>query len=245
MAERGWRGFVAVALMVLAASAQAGAQPPVTLAREGAWRLESVLGEISGRFLVARDGAGGSWRLEIGVSEGRAPVDRASLLARRGRGWTFCGGGDGAFVQPWHEPWDPLGPATARFLVSLLESLQGKDQRRAGAPRPGLPAHRRTGSRIVLETWDDLPPAWRPPRRGPGPAAGRLRARLVARGLGRGGPGLVLDHEVAGPVHRLTSARWPGAIVLRPDPQHDLPKLPPEAYLPLWPLEAFVSPGTS
>ena len=248
MAERGRcrrRGLAAMALAVLAIPAQGDVQAHAALAQEGAWRLESALGAVSGRFLVVRDQVGESWRLEVGVDEGGVPVDEASLLARRGRGWTFCGGDEGAFVQPWHEAWEPLGPATARFLASLLQALQREDGRGGGTTAPGMLANRRAPARIVLETWDDLPPAWRPPRRGPGPSAGRLRTRLVARGLGRGGPGLVLDHEVAGPVQRLTSARWPATIELRPDPGHTLPQLPPEAYLPLWPLAVFVGPGAS
>ena len=91
---------------------------------------------------------------------------------------------------------------------------------------------------MVLEDWAGLPASWRPPAPGPD-EVGDLRRRLAARGLGRGGDGLVLSlrWDEGGLV--ATSARWPGRLVLRRT-GGEAAELPPEAFLPLWPLAEFL-----
>lgn len=219
MASRRWP-LVVIALAVAATTAGAG-----TDLFQGRWRLSSPLGGIEGVWLLVHDASAEAWRLELAVDDrGEAPA-AADLRRRRGRGWTLCGRNDAAFVQPWHGKWWQASPATAGFLRQL-----------AMVARPAGPSSRR----LVVDTWDDLPPSWRPPGRQP-PEGGRLRRELVTRGLGRGGDGLVVTAAAHASGVSLSTTRWPVRVEIDP-PAHRLgPDLPAEAFLPLWPLADFES----
>ncbi len=177
-------------------------------------------------MLLVGDEASGAWRLEIALADGAAPTLPADLRRRHGRGWTLCGGPDGAFIQPWNEKWRQVGPATAGFLDQLAATLT-----------PPAEAGRQ---RLVLTSWDDLPAGWRPPGP-PAPVGGRLHRHMVVRGLGRGGDGLVVTVDPTGTGLRLTTTRWPVVLEARPGDATRRGDLPAEAFLPLWPLAEFGS----
>jgi len=216
MARRPAPGRLAtlVALMLLASTAWAA-----TSEAEGTWRLESPLGEVAGTWLLVRDEAAGAWRFEVGLDD-RDPG--ADLRRRQGRGWTFSGLLDEAFVQPWHGSWWQAGVATAAFLQGLATVA-------IDPPR-----------RLVLTTWEDLPVAWRPPGREP-PPGGLLRRQLVRRGLGRGGDGLVVSVAERNAGVRLTTTRWPVSIEVGLPTRRRGSDLPAEAFLPLWSLADFAT----
>lgn len=204
---------MAVVALLLAAPARSA-----TDESEGVWRLESPLGTVAGSWLLVQDATGGAWRLELGLA-GDGPG--ADLRRRQGRGWTFCSLDDEAFVQPWHGKWWQAGPATASFLGRLATVA-------IDPPR-----------RLVLASWDDLPSDWRPPGRKP-PPGGDLRRRLVMRGLGRGGDGLVVSVAASDCGVRLTTTRWPVGIEVAVLERRQGVDLPAEAFLPLWPLADVV-----
>ncbi|MEZ4388312.1 MAG: hypothetical protein R3D98_12210 [Candidatus Krumholzibacteriia bacterium] len=225
MASRG-RVLVVLALALVAGLCPVGAARAATEELEGRWRLGSPLGEVAGPWLLVRDHAAAAWRLELAVAETGSGPTRDDLRARRGRGWTICAGPDGAFIQPWNERWSEVGPATARFLSALVAAV-------------GHPESAATG-RLVLPSWDDLPAAWQPPRRVPA-EGGRLHRRLVERGLGRGGDGLVVSSRATADGLRWSTRRWPVVLLTRTLARALTPDLPPEAFLPLWPLAQFGS----
>lgn len=193
-----------------------------TAEAEGRWRLDTPLGAVAGAWLLVQDEAAGAWRLELGVVEEGPGGPPADLRRRQGRGWTFCGLDDQTFVQTWHGKWWQAGPSTAAFLRELATvAMDG--------PR-----------RLVLATWDDLPPDWRPPGREP-PPGGLLRRRLVSRGLGRGGDGLVVSVAARDEGVRLTTTRWPVSIEVASPTCRRGDDLPAEAFLPLWSLADFAA----
>lgn len=191
-----------------------------TLAR-GTWQLETPLGRATGAMLLLRDPAGGRWRVEVGLAES-APVPGADLRQRRGRGWTLTGGAGAGFIQPWAGPWREAGPQATAALTEVVVAWLA-----AAAPE----ARPRT---VVLRDWEALPAAWRPPRRLPA-GRGDLRRALTRRGLGRGGPGAVLELAPAEDGLRVTARRWPGNLRLQA-PAVTAVEVAPEAFLPLWPL---------
>ena len=207
---------------VMAAGSPAGG---ASIRQVGAWRLDTPLGRAAGPFLLVADAETAHWRLELAL-DGDGPRHRLEdLQARRGRGWTICGGDGAAFVQGWNERWHEVGSGTAGALAALAGAVAGQ---------------RTTGdSRVVLPTWDDMPAAWRPPGRRPQPGH-RLRRQLTLRGLGAGGDGLVLSWRETIDGLEFTTTRWPVRVVmatLATDQELDLPA---EAYLPLWPLAEFL-----
>lgn len=219
MASRCWP-LVLLAVAVAASSARAD-----TDHYQGQWRLASPLGGLEGVWLLVHDASADAWRLELAVDQGDGLPPSADLQRRHGRGWTLCGLASDAFVQPWHGKWWQASPATADFLRELAMVA-----RATGAP----------SRRLVIATWDDLPPSWRPPGREP-PEGGRLRRQLVTRGLGRGGDGLVVTAAALAGGVRLTTTRWPVHIDIAPPAHRRGADLPAEAFLPLWPLADFDS----
>lgn len=223
------RGLVIALLVTLTPAAVAG-----TDMATGTWWLRTPLGDAGGRYRLLSEPDAGQWRLEIMLDLAEAPATDVALADRAGRGWTLCGGEDGTFLQPWDEKWHQLGVEAGGFLRSLAAlPLQWF---RSVAEPAGSPAGDRT---LILRDWADLPEFWRPidwrTTRG-----GRLRRQMVARGLGRGGPGLVLDARFGGSGLVLTTARWPVTIEAAvSSTQLDGPDWPAEAYLPLWPLSEF------
>ena len=211
--------------------------------QHGRWRLETPLGTATGPCLVvenAGEDAGDSWRCEIAMAEGGAWPSPEDVLHRRGRGWTITATPDGSFVKPWSEPWRQLGPAAGQAFASMLREWNGA----AAAAARTTERHRwrlRESTRpepVILDDWAGLPDAWRPPGEGVGDG-GVLRRRLTARGRGRGGDGLVLDLRWEGDDLVATSARWPGRVVLIKTGAEPV-DVPPEAFLPLWPLAEFL-----
>lgn len=227
--------LVASGLLLLATVAASAEEIPAQLL-EGRWNLRTPLGQIGGAVLLLRadggaDGgaAGGEaggvgWRCEVAVAEDGILPSAADLRHRRGRGWTLVGGPDGGVVQPWSGPWRELG---AEATVALGELV--------GAWAEGDGSGGRARSRVILRSWEALPPAWRPDSRSAAPPVGRLRRELTTRGGGRGGPGAVLRLVPAGRDLEVTSVRWPATLVVGP-PASVAVRVPPEAFLPLWPL---------
>ncbi len=227
--------------MLLAACLPAAAADDHHL-RSGTWRLETPLGAATGPFLMIESRPGETWRCEIAVAEdGRWPAND-DLRHRKGRGWTLSGTTEGGFVQPWSEPWRVLGPSATSALGEILERLIVGESVASASSRDGHRRWRTAEPRrpmpVILDDWEGLPAAWRPPESGP-VTGGALRRRLSTRGLGRGGDGLVLDLAWHGEELVATTARWPGKIELNLLDVESL-DLPAEAYLPLWPLAEFL-----
>jgi hypothetical protein len=233
---------VTAVLLVLVTPGQAAEEAVVCNdLHHGTWLLETPLGEASGPFLVARTPDGAFWRCEVAlVEDGRWP-SREDILRRRGRGWTITHTPDGSFAQPWNEPWQELGGATARSLGQLIDRWRGVDLREFATwsyPRRWRPREPWQPRPVVLDDWGGLPASWRPPGEGPD-TVGHLRRRLVTRGLGRGGEGLVLELRWDQAALVATTARWPGRLSLNRTGSEPA-ALPAEAYLPLWPLAQFL-----
>jgi hypothetical protein len=220
--------------MVLVILLTASAGVTETLERAGVWQLRSPLGEVAGTFLLVGEPGEARWRLEVGR-------DRADLLQRIGEGWTISRDRDAAFVQRWHGRWREIDQPTACFFQDLIGRL---DEPRPGGSPAGLAM--RVGARpagpglpLVLRSWDGLPRQWQPPRRDI--EGGALRRQMVRRGLGRGGDGIVVQaRESPDGALVLSTARWPGQIVIATARARATADLPDEAYLPLWPLGRFV-----
>jgi hypothetical protein len=175
----------------------------------------------------------------VALDEDGQRVARDDLLQRRGRGWTLAGQPVGGFVQPWSEPWRAVGPAAAAAFGGVLDRWRGAvaDDDPPARPRRWRPAPQHADQVVTLTGWDDLPAEWRlaaRPRQG-----GDLRRRLTARGLGRGGDGVVLRLRRLEGALVARSNRWPGTLTLAA-PGHEAATLPPEAFLPLWPLAEFL-----
>jgi hypothetical protein len=209
------------------------------------WRLQTALGEAEGGMLLLR-GPDHRWRLEVAIApSGRTPlpVERTRLAQRQGEGWTLTLEPDSGFLQPWHEPWRSLSPQAIRAIDDLLErwlDCVGDTGPVVGPRRWRQPVQARSESlpvpdleRLVLDP-ADLPDAVRPP----GPAGG-LRARLVARGLGRGAVGLGLKARWTAEDLQMHSSRWPGGLSIRLTGNQAV-AVPAEAFLPLWPLADFL-----
>ncbi len=215
-----------------AGSRAAGEQATLGLAE---WHIESALAPASGRALWFIDRAG-SWRCDVGVGEGAA-VTVSDLRDRRGRGWTLAAPWDGAMLlEAWGEPWREGGKAVTAVMAGILgrwtDTGDGPatTERRYGAwtrPRP------RRHLTVVVDT-DDLPDAWRPPDARDIAGKGTRRA-MVSRGHGRGGQGLriAIEARPQGGLS-LTTARYPGALVLNTPALQRVTSLPPEAFLPVW-----------
>ena len=232
-----WRPVLAVVVLLMAfpgitGDSSAVAAPPsdppdgqVIAARlvEGQWTLRTPLGEVTGVVLLvqaADDPAGPpAWRCEVAVAEDGRPPAAEAVRRRHGRGWTVTGGAGGGMVQPWSGPWRQLGAEAAAALGELMgawaEPTAGRD-------------------RVVLRSWEALPASWRPTGMGDG-TMGTLRRELTTRGRGRGGAGAVLRLVRAGRGLEITTVRWPATLEVGP-PVATAVLVPPEAFLPLWPL---------
>lgn len=239
-AER--RRVTAFVLAVVVLAVVNGATAGRVLLSHGRWSLATPLGEAAGPFLVVDDHGAATWRCEIAVAESGGWPDRQDLMRRQGRGWTITSTPDGSFVQPWDGPWRELGGSAARSLGELIGRWLAGDRSASGAsgtrPDRWRPVEAWRPCPVVLREWTGLPADWRPVDDGPA-TGGALRRRLVARGRGRGGDGLVLDLRWMGDDLVATTARWPGRIALRRT-GNESAELPVEAYLPLWPLAEFL-----
>jgi len=213
--------------------------------RDGAWKLSSPLGEISGPLIVLQDHDGSSWRCEIGLHD-QAMVDpRRDLLHRTGRGWTItCSAGEG-FMQPWNDAWHPLGREVTdtfqQMIVAWEKGLSPAEPASQSSSRHRWQASPLAGQKhqvLVLDSLDDLPASWQI-QPSSSQETGHLRRRLTTRGRGRGGDGVVLKLSIEDGNLNITSVRWPGRLVLVR--QGWVPMTTPaEAYLPLWPLADFI-----
>jgi len=214
------RRLVCALVLTAATTAMAGSHEIA-----GDWQFKTPLGDARGRLLIMIDETAGSWRLELLVDEGVVPPTRDHLLRRHGRGWTFCGSAGQAFVQTWSEAWREVGPRTEAFLAALVRLPLARSRQQLVEPR-----------RSMLRSWRELPESWRPPSRTVG-RRGDLRRRMIERGLGGGGDGLVVTARRCDEGLELTSRRWPVTVTLGALTLHeDRWELPAEAFLPLWPL---------
>lgn len=214
------RRCLAVILLLLAAMPAVAWATASAVQSSGFWYLETPLGTVDGACWIIRDPARGAWRLEVVVSTGEAASSGSDLKQRRGEGWTLCSTGDAAFSQRWHHPWTQPGAETASMLAELVTT--GSDSAR-------------NPLRLVLRSLAGLPEAWRPPG-GHAVQGGALRRQLVIRGLGRGGPGLVIRGRWLGDALELSSSRWPGRLVIELLVATPVVDVPPETFLPIWSL---------
>lgn len=221
----------------------AGPAPAVSLGLVLADWTAGAFGREAGGYLAWVEGPGGDLRVEVlEPGDGAAPPAGAAapaaardaealaaLLGRQGRGWTVVAGaaGEPGILAPWDREWRPAPGGLGRLARAVA----------AAAAAPGSRA------RLVLEepAAPDRGEAGQGPQ--PGPAGG-LRAALVARGRGGGGPGerLVVDGRRDGAV-RVTSSRRPGALGIRPRPALRFAGDPAAVFLPWWPLGEVLAPA--
>jgi len=220
-------------------------EAPADILRAGIWRVDTPLGSVTGPCLYLVDGADcTNWRCEIAVAESGVWPTRDDLLERRGYGWTMTGSVDGGFIQPWHEPWRQLGHSATLSMADLLRWWSGGSGRQDAGVDGGNSHYRwrprRSGSpvSVIFDDWSGLPETWRPPTTG-ARAGGSLRRQLTTRGTGRGGDGLVLDLSWEDERLAVTSARWPGRLIIEKGAD-EWTAVPEEAFLPLWPLAEFL-----
>ncbi len=198
----------------------------------GSWRLQSPAGEGEG-VLVALVG-GDSWRIDLAVVDLGSPEAMAQLRRRLGDGWTLASAAaEGGLLQPWHAPWRRFDHGTARAVGALLERWA------AGPPVPSRSEERRRWRSATRREpaelhWPDLQILGTPPPAS-ATAQGAWRRRLVVRGRGRGGDELRLQLRWEGRQLVATTTRWPGRLEIAPASE-TIVRVPPEAFLVLWPL---------
>lgn len=217
--------------------------PAVSLGLVLADWTAGAFGREAGGYLAWVEGPGGDLRVEVlEPGDGAAPPAGAAapaasrdaealaaLLGRQGRGWTVvAGAGDEpGILAPWDREWRPAPPGLGRLARAVAAA--------AAAP----------GSRARLELAAPAAPGRSEVGQGPPPGpAGGLRAVLVARGRGGGGPGerLAVEGRPDGAV-LVTSSRRPGTLAIRPRPARSLAGDPAAVFLPWWPLGEVLSPA--
>jgi hypothetical protein len=211
----------------------------------GQWSVQTPMGTAGGPVLCLVEQQR-SWRLDFLVDSGDLDKPVEDLLKRRGEGWTLAGGQNGGFSQPWHQPWRQLSSTSTAAMHELIlmmitdqnhqEELDKPTPRRWRRPLPERDA------RITIADWRDL--IVLPDRHGRDAdpmrsSRGDLRRRSVIRGLGRGGEDLCLNLRRNGPRVVLSTARWPGSLVIMLKEERRM-VVPTEAFLPLWPVADFL-----
>ena len=187
------------------------------------WEARALGREARGA-LAWVTGPGAELRLDVlAPADGNAAaVDPEALWGRQGSGWTLVAGaaGEPGVLEPWGHPWRPAPPG----LVEL-----------ARAVADGPPGQRR---QLVLAAPDSVAVAGQA-----SPATG-LRASLVRRGRGGGGPGerVTVTHRQDGDV-RIASTRRPGELAIRNLAGRTVAGNPVEVYTPWWSLRE-VLPGS-
>lgn len=211
----------------------------------GQFRIESPIGAFEGP-LVALVGFRASWRFDVGIDSDPTQEAAERVLQRRGEGWTMAGGRDTGFSQAWHRPWQRLSRPAARAAGELLHRLADGPGAHPGAASEGArrwrPAARLQDESIVVgDLWElaAMPPQNARIGQHDRIGAGELRRGLVFRGRGQGGDGLVLRLRWTPSSLMIYSRRWAASLMIT-TADHGLVQMPPDAFLPLWPLADFL-----
>lgn len=184
-------------------------------------------------------GPAGELRVDLLAADPDAPVQRADLMSRAGKGWTLVTGPRtpgvyGAWDREWRTP--PTGLADLALAVA--------DRVTGDRTEPG-PGPCTLTVMAPADHGEDLPADEAEPR--------RFRRDLARRARGGGGSGeriLVGAADARGNV-TVRSSRRPGALVVSPRERRPAEGRAAEVFLPWWPLAdvltwpAAPNPGTS
>lgn len=230
--------------LLVSLAAPAGARSPqdpestVVLAR---WRAEAF-GSASGGVCCWLEAADGALRFELAeaAEPAAATTAAAMLFSWRGVGWTAVLGEPGqGTLGAWREKWDVPSPELSAWLRAIVAACPAGAGRECRRELPPIRSLTLVPDQKERET--------------------TFRSRMTRRGRGRGGRNEILTIRflegngsgvwAAGSRARITGSRRPGSLELEVLARQDVIGLPAEAYLPLWPLDAFpaieaIFPGT-
>ena len=251
---------------------KASAVEPGTRAVLAHWQA-SAFSEARHGFCCWMIDPAGSLRLEISAPAGPWDNDQGheSLLAWDGDGWTLILGEPGqGTLNRWREQWRNSPPGLERLIRAALSEFPAKEfeisfdgispshkgfrpqprNSSSGSARKNHYKRRWEVSSRFLVLDDDQKSISGPPQES-------FRVKMIERGSGRGGAAEIFTQEffiptnghfdrdpwVPGTRMLLSSSRRPGRLQLEVVALQLHLEVPSEAFLPLWPLDKFLSPS--